>query len=234
MPSTTLTLLAQRAAIAADMEDNFVSQDAWRYWANVENRNLAVKLAKMGFPWKMTDESITLTGANQYDKTEPLAIIAVFYVESDGSYTRLKATNPAQRQGTPNRLVGKPQEFTVFRNTNDQVSYRFYPNPSSGTVLVRQIDIPATLVYSAPAANESTTVTYPLNWEELIVLKMARRALAKEETINPFIEKQITEMENSIETACGDFLMSDAHVIRNVRDDNNATYAETYYNWMYF
>jgi hypothetical protein len=232
MPTTTLTQLAQRAAIAADMEDNFVSQDAWRYWANVENRNLAVKLAKWGYPWKMTDTSITLTGASQYDIAEPLAVIAVFYVESDGSYTRLKSINPAQRQGAANRLTGKPREFTVFRNVEDEVTFQFYPNPSSGTVLVRVVAIPAELVYSGPTVSQSTTVTYPLNWEELVVLKMARRALAKEETVNPLIEQQIAEEENSIESACNDFLMSDAHVIRNVRDDNASVYADSV-QWIY-
>jgi hypothetical protein len=227
MASTTLTVLAQRAAAAADMEDNFISAETWRNWANVENRNLAIKLAGWGFPWKQTDENITLTGASQYEITEPLAIIAVFYVESDGSYTRLRVVNPAQRQGSPNRLVGVPREATIFRNTNDDLSFRFYPNPTSGTVISRQIDIPAELVYSGPTASQSTTVTYPLNWEELIVLRMARRALAKEETVNPFIEVQIAEMDAAIRDACANFLLSDAPVIRNVRDDNSSVYVDS-------
>jgi hypothetical protein len=214
------------------MEDNFVSPEGWRSWANVENRNLAVKLARWGFPWKQSDNSITLTGANQYSFTEPLAVIAVFKVESDLSYRKLKVANPVQRQGLPNRLVGSPEEFNIFRNTGDQVTISFYPNPSSGTAIVRQVDHPAELVYSAPSASQSLSVTFPLNWEELIVLKMARRALAKEETNNPLIEREITEMEDSIQSACSDFLLNDQPKIRNVRDDNSSVYNDSV-GWIY-
>lgn len=212
------------------MEDNFVSPEGWRNWANVENRALAVKLARYGFPWKQSDNSMTMTGASQYSFTEPLAIVAFFFVESDLSYRKLAVCNPVQNQGVPNRAIGNPEEFNIYRNTEDQITVSFFPNPASGSVIRRQVDHPAELVYSSPGANQSLSVTYPLNWEELIVLKMARRALAKEGTENFLIERSISEMESDICDGCTNFLLTDNPVVRNVRYDNATI---DYTNWLF-
>lgn len=228
MATVTVTEIIARAAAAADMEDNFVTATQWLYWCNVENRALAVKLARLGIPYKENDESISCTGASQYSITEPLAVLGVYYVESDASYRRLKMTNSVQQQGAPNRLVGSPESFHVLRNTGNQITFRFYPNPASGTILVKVIDQPAALT-------SGSSVSYPLNWEERIVLGMAQRALAKEETYNPMISAQIKEIDDHIEESGYNYMAADAPVIRNVRYDNARVFDDSArYGWIYF
>lgn len=225
MPTTTVANLILRAAAAADMEDNFVTETQWLYWANVENQKLAVRIAQMGCPYHENDETIALTGASQYTFTEPLAILGVYFVESDSSYRRLKMANPVQHQGAPNRLVGDPEEFHILKNTDNDVTIRLYPNPASGYILVKQIDQPATLTIAS-------SVKYPLGWEERIVLGMAERALAKEETYNPMIAGQIKDIEAHIEDSARNYMPADNPVIRNVRYDNSSVFSDT--SWLWF
>lgn len=229
MATTTVTELIERAAAAADMEDNFVTPEQWERWATVEHRRLASVVARLGYPYTSTETAITMTGATSYNIDEVLAILGVFWVETDGSYTRLEPNNPLQRAGAPNRSVGTPRVFNVIRNTNNVLTFSFYPNPASGSIIVKAVPHPAKLVISSPGAGEAVSVTYPLNWEERIVLGMARRALAKEETYNPFIETQIAEQDAHIESTAFDYLVGDAPRIRDIRKDNQKVY-----EWMYF
>lgn len=217
MPSVTVATLITRAAAAADMENNFVTPAQWIAWANTENKMLAVKLARLGYPFYQSDESLTMTGALQYTLTEPLSVLAVFWVEPDGAYRKLESQNPFTNQGLASRTSGEPWEYNVSRNSAGSLNFSFYPNPASGTVIVRIVPHPNEIDATTDAVN------YPLNWEERIVLGMAQRALAKEETYNPLIERQIAEMDAHIEAAVWDYLMSDAPVVRDARQSKRAT-----------
>ena len=235
MATTTVTSLITRAAAAADMEDNFVTSAQWLAWATVEHQMLYSKIARLGFPFHESDESITfLPSTSQYSISEPLAVLAVYYAEFDGSYRKLRLMNPVQGQGAPSRIVAAPEQYHVFRNTENNITLRFFPNPSSGSAIVKNIPHPKTLVISGSSSTTEAFVRYPLSWEERIVLGMARRALAKEETMNPLIERAISDMDVHITESCEDYMMSDAHVIRNVRDDNSSVLSDGFSGWIFF
>lgn len=224
MPTTTVTNLIARAAAAADMEDNFVTSTQWTRWATIEHHSLYSRVARLGIPYHEADESLTFTGASQYNIAEPMAILGVYYIESDGRYRKLQLQHPVQNIGTPNRVIGPAASFRVLRNTDNNVTFRFFPNPPSGSGIAKVIPHPKELVLSGPTASQATSVNYPLSWEERIVLGMARRALAKEETINPLIETQIRDTDAVIEQAAREQLMMDAPKIRDHRKDNAMAY----------
>lgn len=230
MATETSTNLITRAAAAADMEDNFVTPTQWLAWANVENRMLAAKVARMGYPYKISDESITFTGASQYSMAEPLALLAVYFAESDASLRKLVPLNPVdERKDRPPR-TGSPDEYIVHRNTSATITFRFYPNPASGSGVARTLVKPDTLVLASPSAGQTLSVDYPLGWEERIVLGMARRALAKEETVNPLIETLIRDVDTHIEMSCRDYQMDQSPVIRDVRKQPRMRYDQ----WTFF
>jgi hypothetical protein len=62
---------------------------------------------------------------------------------------------------------------------------------------------------------DTDEVTYPMGFEERVVLGMARRALSKEETINPGIEAEIQRIEQHIDEVAWNRLYAGAQ-IRNV------------------
>lgn len=219
MATTTGLELIQRAQAAADMTDNFVTTQQWYDWLNVENRMLAGAVARLSYPHRQTDEVIALNGASQYDLPEMLAILGVWFADSSGRYKLLDIWSPMQKFGSYGFWTGNPTAVQIFRNSNNLVSFRFYPTPQSGSVLVRLIEHPEKIVPTAPGPGEDTQVQYPLNWEERIVLGMARRALAKEETINPAIQAQIQDIDAHIESTAWDYLVGSAPKIRNIKDD---------------
>ena len=220
MDATTVTELIARAVAAADMNDNFVSTAQWIYWANTANRELAVKVAQLGVPYGLYETTINLTGATTYAISEPLAIVAVYFVQSDGTYKRLKGINPVQKRFVSTTSTGDPRQFHVRATpSTGEVEFKFFPNPTSGSVIVLGITYPAVLV------NGSSSVYYPLNWEEYIVLRMAQNALSKEETLNPGIERQMERIEQHIESSASNYLMTDLPSIRDLdKDDWDTTW----------
>jgi hypothetical protein len=227
MSSVDVSELIERAAIAANMHDNFATNPAWLFWANVENKELRVKLARLGFPYGLDSETITITGAIQYNITEPLAVLGVYRNETDGRFTRIAHRPNSMKLAQNITTTGDAREFMLgYDATSSQVYIRFYPTPpdSGPNYTIEVISNPAKLVLESPAAGESTTVYYPLNWEERIVLGMARRALAREETINSGIENLIKEMDSHIETSAYDYLMSQNNVVQRISTGDQLPY----------
>lgn len=221
MPATTVTELITRAAAVADMHDNFVSNDEWLYWANVANKELAVKIAQLGVPYNQVDEVITLDGSDGYLITEPLAIVGVYFVKTDGTLKRLKAYSNIQMNTAGIVYNADPVQFQYKLNpTTGQISLKFYPTPISGSVIVKYIQHPYKLVLGTPGTGEASSVYYPLNWENFIILKMAQDALTKEETINPGLERKMSEIEMFIETSASNYLQTDLPVIRDLEKDS--------------
>ena len=219
MSTIAVTELIERAAIQANMHDNFITNPAWLYWANVENKELRVKLARLGFPYGLSAETISITGALQYNVSEPLAVVAVYRNESDGQFTRIAYRPNSMKLNQNITHSGPADEFMLgFDAVSSQVYVRFYPTPPDAgpNYTMEVISNPAKLVLSAPAATESTSVYYPLNWEERIVLGMARRALAREDTMSSAIENLIKEMDSHIETSAYDFLMSQNNTVQRI------------------
>lgn len=218
MPSIPLTEVITRAALAADMHDNFAT-DAWVYWANVEDKALRVRLAQCAFPMEHAEvqialsSSLTADGITNYQVPEPLAITAVKWLNSDNSFKRLTHVPFPDRQWRLAPTGMEPDEFSVYTHQNlpNIIAIEFNPRPESGTVVVETVPLPKKLSLT-PAAGESSVLNYPLGFEERIVLGMAQRALAKEETVNAALERQIEKIDEHINNACFRRLMADAAV----------------------
>jgi hypothetical protein len=219
MATVTVPELVARAVAAADMQDNFVTEAQWLYWANVANKKLAVKVAQLGVPYNQYDEVITFDASSDYTIVEPLAIVGVYFAQQDGRLRKLKAVHPSQRINYATTNSGYPEEFQVRRVANN-LRISFYPVPTTGSAIVRAINYPANLVYANPTGDDVDYVYYPLGWEDFIVLHMARNACAKEETINPLIESQLRDCENHIETSASNYLMTDLPKILDTKNNS--------------
>jgi hypothetical protein len=220
---TTLELV-KRAAAAADMHDNFVTPAVWMYWATQEHLALALFLARSGWTQNVKTTTITVTGseAGVYAlAVDPLAIVAVHQVR-DNRYRRVHLNNVADflRQ-TPGSTVAKgdPIDYRViWDQDNDELELGFYPEPSTGSVFIVSYvpePIPLTLTDPAPAGY-SLSVKYPMGWEERIVLGLARRALAKEESDTREVIGQIKECEQRIEEAVWNRVLTEHPTVRNL------------------
>ena len=178
-----------------------------------------MRLASLSYPTDFQTVTITLDGSSEYNVTAPLAVCAVHYVLTDGSLRRLEHEPLFDREfETP--PDGFPTKFSVYINqdtTVDEITFRFNRIATSGTILVDVVPYPKTLVAETPAAGEASEVHYPLGFEERIVLGMARRALAREETVNPAIESQINDADEHINNAAYRRLLGDNARVRKVR-----------------
>ena len=224
MGTTTVPELIARAQAISDQEDNFVTRAQWLVWANLKKKELEVKAAQLGVPYHQYDETITLTGALEYTVSEPLAILGLYYVESDGRLRKLKYMDPVQARRIGNGTAGDPTRWWVRRNTDNDITILIQPVPTSGTLLLQCISYPKNLVYDTPSGDNEATVKYPLGWEEYIVLGMAERALAKEETVNPVLDRLIAECNAHIESSAGNYIMASVPTIRNVKEENEGMF----------
>lgn len=215
----TVSELISRAATAADMTDNFIKPSEWLSWANVKDKELAVRVAQLGVPYRQYDEMITVDGSLEYTIAEPLAIIAVYYVEADGKFKRLKVKSPIQLVTLSDANKGVPSHCHI-RRYGSSIFIQPYPTPTDSALVVRAIEHPGKLVLSNPGLGEYDSVNYPLNWEEYIVLGMAKNALAKEETVNPLIDAQLREIISHIEASASNYLMTDLATIRDINSDD--------------
>lgn len=229
MPTVQLTELITRAALAADMHDNFAT-NAWVYWANVEDKALRVRLAQCSFPTEFAEVTIAANpNTLDYNLNEPLAIVSVNYLRADGSLKKLFHIPMADRRWKTPLDFGEPTHFSCYTHQNvpNIIILNFYPKFSSGSVIVDTVPLPQKLSLT-PAAGESSSVSLPLGFEERIVLGMAQRALAKEETINPALERQIAKADEHIDNACFRRLIGENATVRETRK------AEGQDTWLYF
>lgn len=214
MPNITVQELIERAQAAADMRDDFVTLTQWLRWATVENRALAVRVAQLGYVISESFTDLTLTGADNYPIAEPLAIMGVYEVQSNNMLRRVKTVNPFDgHKQTANSMTGPARQFYVTRDStpaSTSVLVSFFPNPTSGTYRVYFIEHPPALT----AVTDS--VDYPLGWEERVVLGMARRGMAKEESDTGPVSEQIRATDSDIEAAVWSRMLGDAPAIRNV------------------
>lgn len=142
-----------------------------------------------------------------------MAIVCVHQVV-DNELRRLKYSDTVTflRQ-LPNSPAHSSSDLTVYRikRNLDGIIFNFFPDPASGVqFLATYIPMPARLLAT------TDTVSYPMGWEERIVLGMARRALAKEEADTTEIRGQIREIEQQIEELAWNKVMSESPSVRNV------------------
>ncbi len=216
MASVTVVEIIERAKAAADMTDNFVTSTQWLRWLNVENRRLEAFIARTGYVLHEKTQVITADGSQGYSiSPEPMVILGVYEYKSN-RLRRLKHSDLMDGAGlTDLNVVGPAQTFR-FAQTDDDVdtgegnlNLFFFPAPAEGTYLFQYIAIPETLAIDG-------IVSYPANIEERLVLGLARRALAKEESATSELTRQITEQDQYIEEFCFDRLFGAHQQIRNV------------------
>jgi hypothetical protein len=219
MPIFTIQTLIDRAKAQADMHDDFVSASTWLAWANVEAHYLDAIIDRSGLLYQETEMFISIPqpagGENVGDSFR--AIVAVYELEGGafGRYRRLRNSNPWLRtrqrghlEEDPVQDVGPAQEFYI----SGLGSLTLWPQPSSGVYVV--IGIPVRTQFTLV----SNTVNYPFGWEELIVLRMARRALMKEESDCRQVERLMEETEQKVRDDCWNRIMGQGASVMNTDD----------------
>ena len=205
------------------MHDGFMTPAQAMYWASQEHLSLSLFLARSGWTQNVSTQTITVDGTEDgaFELTAaPLAVVAVHQLRS-GRYRPVAYNNYVdfQRQPAGGQVTGDPTEWhLVWDASEDTHLLHFYPEPPSGTVLVvSYIAEPDRLTLDdAPAEGYANSVNYPMGWEERIVLGMARRALAKEESDTSDIRAQISECDQRIEEACWNRVLAESPTVRNV------------------
>lgn len=232
MPAVAYTEMIERAKQIADMGDGFPSTATWLFFLNSELKKLWVRLMRSGYPPDVTFESITATGAAQYNITEPAAVMAVYGYTTAGDYYNIPLKQRWEQTQLPlARTSTYPHEAFIIPNhtTTGQIGITLTPAPTSGTFYLVCISKPNKIVSGTPAVGESNSVYLPFGWEERVVLGMARQALAKEETINPALEVIIRECDEQIDFHVNGYLVGQSNKAANVND-----YPPTpYTNWIY-
>lgn len=241
MASTLYTELIDRAKVAADMSDGFPSTAGWLYFLNAEYRKLWVRLIRSGYPPSVSYESIptvqvTTFGGTSYSLVEPSAIIAVYGYRQMGETTQYYRI-PIKRIWEQNKVRSGtyPRECYIGSNfSTGQMYIRFFPDPPTGqTFFVVSVPKPNKIVSgvpnNTPPNSESNSVDLPFGWEERVVLGMAQRALAKEETVNPAIEREISAVDEQIDTHVSDYILQQSNTAVNVNDFPDVSYLEWYY-----
>lgn len=214
MSTFLVSEIIERAADAADMHDNFVDNPIWLRWFNVEYKMLVNRLVKLGMPWQVSSQTITADGSLFYSlNAEPLAIVAIYRKDSSGRLYKLKYRHFSNKRQYSAASTGDATEF-YYNKTTAGVDLYMYPTPTSGDYVVDAIYPPTDV------ASVSESISLPMSWEERVVLGMARRALAKEETVNPVITEQIREIDSHIESSAYDYLMAQQNTVLKIYPDD--------------
>ena len=229
MPTVSTTELVNRAKAAADMHDDFVTPAQWMYWASQERMSLDLLLARSGWALDFETATITVAGTESgafeliSDTDEPIVVMAIVAVHEYGSAgTRLLTYSDSvgflAQLPTQTIVTGHPSKYRIRRN-EDSLVFNFFPNPTTGlTFVVTYVPHPLKLTTDANLNEDEFTdsVTYPMGWEERIVLGMARRALEKEESDSGPLMRQLQQIDAEIEELCWSRVMSANPTIRNV------------------
>lgn len=233
MPTTLVSDLVDRAKAAADMRDDFVTPTQWLYWASQERLALDLFLARSGWSVPLSDFNLTVTGseAGSYlinPTGGVMAIVCVYQYDTSGRIKMLEHQDPVSFLKRTPGYTGSPSGHANYYRVSwsgDNLTLNMYPEPSAGeTYRVVYIAHPKKLVLSSPGAWEETSVTYPMGWEERVVLGMARRALIKEESDTRSIDSEIGIWDARIEEACWDRVITSAPAVRNVD--------QVHYSWL--
>lgn len=241
MPTVTVTELVDRAKAASDMRDNFVTPTQWLYWASQERLALDLFLARSGWTQGFSTFNITVTGseAGNYPVNPTggvMAIVCVYQYDTTGRIKMLEHQDPISFLKRVPGYVGSPSGHANYYSVRygydngtlddkDMLTLQMYPEPSTGeTYRVLYIPHPKKLVISSPSGWQESSVSYPMGWEERIVLGMARRALIKEESETRGIDSEIGMWDSRIEEACWDRVIASSPSVRNVD--------QTHYSWL--
>lgn len=207
MPQVTTTELIERAKLAADIHDNFVTPRQWMYWASQERMALDIFIARSGWTQSFETIDITVDGTEDgvftispADGLGVMAVVAVHQIDSDGP-RRLEYKDPASWSFYQTDTAEGNSRYYRCKRVGDEVEAHLAPLPSVGeTYRVTYLPHPPRLtVDAAPATGYTNAVSYPMGWEEYIVLGMAVRAADKEESDSRALERQMDKIKADIE-----------------------------------
>lgn len=202
------------------MHDLFVKPSTWMNWFNLEHQALYIMCARGGWVLRNIDfNSFTaptdLVAGAFAIPGELLALVGVWETDTAGRFRRLKYTNGLdglhQFPGAT-AITGQPREFWLSDfsgSTTEATSIFPYPTPTSGTFISVGLNGPT------PTQTVLDTFTLPLGIEELIVLKMARRALIKEESNTDGVDKLIQIEAQKVEEYIWNRNLANTPKIRN-------------------
>jgi hypothetical protein len=215
MPAFTLQDFINRACGYADQHEGFVDPDTFLRWANVEVRALDLFVARHGWVQKTpvsTFMDVSRDGPTVQLPTNTMCVLGVWEITSNERYRALdySETISARLQDPlTGPMIGDAREYWV-EYVDDIPSIYLYPRPTQGNYIV------LTLKYSDEFISLSSSVNFPLGFEERPILGMARRALIKEESDTSAIEKLIAEEDRRIEEECWNRVLANSPKIRKV------------------
>lgn len=217
MPATSVSEMIARAKAAADMEDSgFVTAAQWLRWLNLEHRMFSAWLARQGYANEIATVSHTADGTGAFATAleDPIAIIGVW--ELVGTRYRALRSGDALQYQANGTTTGAASHYYLSDRADGSYNVVLFPRPTSGTYVAMYLPHPAALVTGTPGAGEDDEVRYPLGLEERVVLGMARRALAKEESSTAEVTRQIRELDAHAEAVAWDRLSGAVQAVRNV------------------
>jgi hypothetical protein len=210
MPAITVQNMIDRAAAIADQHDDFVTPEQWLAWVNAEVRALDIFLARNG--WIQQGPLATEVTSAPYSAVLPaetMCVLGVWEVDG-GRYRRLRYSDTVSsrfQNPTNGPIVGAAREFWIERN-DDEMTVRLFPRPTSGAYICLSITSTLGVTILADVLN------YPLGFDELIVLKLARKALVKEESNTSAVERLIAQEEQRIEEICWNSVLAESPRVR--------------------
>jgi hypothetical protein len=218
MPTTTVSDLIDRAKAVSDMRDNFVTPAQWVAWASQERLALDLFLARSGWTLPFAEFNITITGSEggSYAVNPTGGVMAIVCVLQYDASGRVR---PLEHENAVDFIRSSRTGDSAYYRTSwsgDTITLNLWPTPNTGdTYKVVYIPHPKKLAISSPGSWEETSVSYPMGWEERIVLGMARRALIKEESSTSSVDSEIGLWDQRIEEACWNRVLSTSPSVRN-------------------
>lgn len=214
MPAFTVSEIISRAAAMSDMHDSFVEPGDWLAWFNVERAALQLMMVRQGMGMQNIQIDTFVAPDKVNIAAETVALIGVWETRN-GRFRRLQVRdlpgNFYQNTGGP---ITGPSTFVTVEDDNTfpntRMSLRFFPRDTTGTYIVVSALAPARV----SLITESFTM--PMGLEEWIVLKMARRALIKEESDTEKIDELIKEQEKVVEEFVSSRVLTSSGAVKNV------------------
>jgi len=213
MPVFTVSQIINRAAAAADMHDEFVSFEQWLAWLNVERANLQMFIVRHGMPMQNLQVETLLQPDRVALQQDAVALVGVWETRG-GRFRQIQIRdfpgNFFQNTGGPST---GPAQFVTVEDANtastSQMFLRFFPRDPVGTYIAVYAQAPPVLTALTDA------MSFPMGMEELMVLKMAKKALVKEESDTEAIDKLITQQEKFIEEFVAARVLTNSGAVKN-------------------
>jgi hypothetical protein len=198
------------------MQDNFVTTTQWLAWLNYERQALEIFLNRTGWVTNLrttqliSDNGSYTVAGDGYALTGVVMAVAGVYQYDQGTFRRLTLRPSVDVMSDSTEQQGTPYHYSLEQDGDDTV-IRLHPRPDSGTFYAVWLPSPAAVT------SMTGSMTYPLGFEEWLVLKLARRALVKEESDTSSVDKLIREIEQTVEELCWSRALAGDQFQRDVR-----------------